>query len=121
MQLYSRDGIIVQTILMDMEFNKTVEPSMGDVTVNTSAAQEHVAQIKRSIRTVKERSRCVISVLPFKFLHKQIVTNVVYFSVLWLNAFQVKSRVSAEHSPRAIIVRENIDWKKHCKVLKYNT
>jgi hypothetical protein len=116
MQLYSRGGMVVQTILMDMEFDKTVEPLMVEVTVNTSAAREHVAKIEQSIRTVKERTRCVICVLPFKFLHKLIVTNVVYFSVLWLNAFSVKSGVSAEHSPRAIDVRTNLDWKKHCKI-----
>jgi hypothetical protein len=61
MQLYSRGGMVVQTILMDMEFDKTVEPLMADVTVNTSAAQEHVAEIERSIRTVKERARCITS------------------------------------------------------------
>jgi hypothetical protein len=36
--------------------------------------------------------------------------------VLWLNAFRVKSGVSAEHLPRAIVVRTNLDWKKHCKI-----
>jgi hypothetical protein len=116
-QLYSRGGMIVQTILMDMEFDKTVEPLMGNVVVNTSAAREHIAEIERSIRTIKERCHCVIRVLPFKFLHKLIVTNVIYFAVLWLNTFPVKSGVSAEHSPRAIVVRTNLDYKKHCRII----
>jgi hypothetical protein len=102
---------------MDMEFDKTAKPLTGNVVVNTSAAREHVAEIERSVRTIKERCRCVINVLPFKFLHKLIVTNVGYFAVLWLNAFPVKSGVSTEHSPRAIVVRTNLNYKKHCRII----
>jgi hypothetical protein len=57
MQLYSHGGMIVQTILMDMEFDKTAEPLMGDVAVNMSTAREHIAEIERSIRTIKEATK----------------------------------------------------------------
>jgi hypothetical protein len=42
-QLYSLGGMIVQTILMEMELDKTVKLLMGNVVVNMSAAREHVA------------------------------------------------------------------------------
>ena len=72
--------MIVQTILMDMEFDKTADHLMDSTVVNTSAAKEHVAEIERCIRTVKERCRGIASTLPFNRLHKLIVTNLVYFA-----------------------------------------
>ena len=107
MCLYSRGGMIVQTILMDMEFDKTKSELMDKVVVNTTAAREHVAEVERAIRTLKERARAATSVLPFKCLHKLIVTNAVYFAVLWLNAFPAKNGVSAKYSPCTIVVRTN--------------
>ena len=64
-QLYSRAGFIVQTILMDMEFNKVI-PELPEVNINTSAASEHVAEVERCIRIIKERCRACISTMPFK-------------------------------------------------------
>ena len=52
-QLYSRAGFGVQTILMDMEFDKVI-PELPGMVVNTSAAKEHVADIEQRIRVVKE-------------------------------------------------------------------
>ena len=59
---------------------------MGLVDVNTTAAREHVAEIKRSIRLVKERSRCIVKTLPFFFLNRQIVVQMVYFVTMFVNA-----------------------------------
>ena len=53
MKLYSRGRIIVQTILMDMEFDSTKDELMGKIVFNTSAAKEHVAKIKMYILTAK--------------------------------------------------------------------
>ena len=44
--LYSRAGFIIQTILMDMEFDK-ISPEIPEVVLNTSEASEHVAEGKR--------------------------------------------------------------------------
>ena len=42
LQLHSRQGFIVQIILMDMEFDKVI-PKLPDLVVNMSAAREYVA------------------------------------------------------------------------------
>jgi hypothetical protein len=41
----------------------------------------------------------------------------VYFTVLWLNAFLVKTEISATYLPRELLVRWQLDYKKHCQVL----
>ena len=99
MKLYSRGSMIVQNILMDMEFDSTKDELMGKTVVHSSDTKEHVSKIEHCIHTVKERCRAMESDLPFNFLHKTIVINLIYFCILWLNAFPVKSGVSQEFSP----------------------
>jgi hypothetical protein len=41
----------------------------------------------------------------------------IYFMVLWLNAFPVKSGISQTFSPRELLLRWRLDYKKHCRVL----
>ena len=53
MKLYDRGSMIVQTILMYMEFDSTKYELMGKTMVNTSAAKGHVAENERCIHTVK--------------------------------------------------------------------
>ena len=57
------------------------------VQVNTTAAVDHMGEIERAIRVVKERARSLISNLPFTSFQKQIVIHLVYFLVLWLKTF----------------------------------
>ena len=117
MQVYSRGGTIVQTVLMSMEFGKTVSELSGRTVVNTSAAREHVTEIERQIRTTKEHCRAVVSTLQFEIIPKLMVTNIVYFVVLWLNAFSVQNGVFKDHSPSSIVIHTKMNWKRHCKVL----
>ena len=111
MKLYGRGSMIVQNILMDMEFDSTKDELMGKTVVDTSAAKEHVSKIERCIHTIKERCRAMASDLPFNCLHKTIVINLIYFCILWLNAFPVKNRVSQEFSPQFIVVQTKPSWK----------
>jgi hypothetical protein len=41
----------------------------------------------------------------------------VYFIVLWLNAFLVRTGISDWFSPQELLVRWRLDYKKHCWVL----
>ncbi len=50
--IYGKSGFIVQTALMDMEFEK-LKDKMMNVRLNTTAASEHVGEIERKIRVIK--------------------------------------------------------------------
>ena len=100
--LYSSAGFIIQTILVDMEFDKFV-PEIPDVVVNTSAASEHVAEVERQIRVVKERCQACLAVMPFKKIPNIMTMNLVHFCVFWLNATPVKTGISPVYSPRKLI------------------
>ena len=99
LRLYGRAGLTVQTALLDIEFEPVKEPLLNKVVVNTSAAKEHVAEIERCIRTVKEKCRCTVSTLPFTVLPKLVVINIVYHEVMWANAFPNKKGVSETFPP----------------------
>ena len=52
--LHSSAGFIIQTILMDIEFNKVIPKTM-QVVINTSAASKHDAEVERHIVVIKEK------------------------------------------------------------------
>ena len=116
MELYSRGSIIVQTILIGIQFDSTKDSLMGKTVFRTSATKEHVAEIERWILNVKERGRAMESNLPFDWLHKLIVVNLLYFFILWMHAFPVKDGVSQEFSPRYMVVCTKLSWKHNCSI-----
>ena len=90
---------------------------MPQVVCNTTAAKEHVSEAEQNIRTIKERTRGIIGTLPFEYIPRRLKMEIIYFVVLWLNAFPVKTGVSSVHSPRELLVRWKLDYAKHCRVL----
>jgi hypothetical protein len=115
LEVYGRAGVVVRTILMDREFEK-IKSQMPTVECNTTAAKEHVSEVEQTIQTVKERIRGLLATLPFSHVPKRMKIEFVYFVILWLNAFPVKSGISQTISPRDLLMRWRSDYKKHCRV-----
>jgi hypothetical protein len=88
---------------MGGEFEK-VKDMLPLVVCNMTAAKEHVSKAELSIRTIKEWTQGIVGTLPFKFIPRRRKIELMYFVVLWLNAFPAKSRVSAIYSPRELLV-----------------
>ena len=101
---------------MDGEFEK-IKPLLSTLECNTTAAKEHVRKAERTIQTLKEQTRGLLSTLPCLHVPKRMKIEFVYFFVLWLNAFPVKSRISAVYLLRELLVWWRLDYKKHCHVL----
>ena len=113
LEVYGRPGFVVRTILMDGEFEK-IKSLMPSVECNTTAAKEHVSEAEQTIRTVKEKIRGLLATLPFSHIPKKMKIEFVYFVILWLNAFPVKSGISQTILPRELLMRWHLDYKKHC-------
>ena len=77
---------------------------------------EHVPEIERYIRTIKERTRSVYTSLPFKKFPNWLLVEIVYAQVFWLNAFPAINGISDQRSPRNIITGATIDYHLHCKL-----
>ncbi len=89
-KVYTRGGFVVQTMMMDMKFEKLVD-LLPNVTINTTTAQEHVGEIKRKIGVIKERARGTVNTLPYPQLPRLMTIKLMHFCVMWMNAFPVKS------------------------------
>eukprot|EP00804_Cyclotella_cryptica_P029617 CCRYP_019027-RA/>CCRYP_019027-RA protein AED:0.33 eAED:-0.47 QI:0/-1/0/1/-1/1/1/0/210 len=115
LQFYSRGGFVVQTALMDREF-ESVRATCPQLPINTTAANEHVPEIERTVWTVKDRAQGVYNTLPFfEGLPKLMTIELIHFIVLWLNAFPVESGISTKFSPRELVQRHKLSVKIHCK------
>jgi hypothetical protein len=70
--------------MMDMEFEK-LKDLLPNIALNTTAVQDHVGEIKRKIRVMKERARGTSSTLPYKMLPKLVIIKLLHFCVIWMN------------------------------------
>ena len=82
--LYARGGFRVKVVLMDNEFEK-VRDLLSIVEVNTTAAREHVGEIEREHRTIKEVARSMHTDLPFAWLPRALIVALVYTSIFHRN------------------------------------
>ena len=118
-QHYLKRGFKITSLLMDGEFD--IEGYRGDlstigITLNAVAANEHVPEIERHIRVIKERARSVVNMLPFEAIPARMIVELIYYCCFWLNSFPAKGGISATMSPRAIVVGSTIDYNNHVKL-----
>ena len=89
--------------------------SSGAQRTNISA-DEHVPEIERFIRTLKEHIRALRASLPYEKIPHRLVLALVRHSSRWLNVFCPKNSLSQVVSPRVIMTGRKIDYSKHCKL-----
>jgi Reverse transcriptase (RNA-dependent DNA polymerase)/Zinc knuckle len=115
--VYSKRGFNITVMLMDGQFD-SLRGDLAElnITLNIVSNDEHVPEIERHIRTLKERMRCVYNTLPFKRMPARMVAEMVYYGTFWLNSFPPNDGISDTYSPRAIIIGTHLNYEKHCKL-----
>ena len=113
LQTYHHRGFTIGSIFADNEFEK-LRPAFPSL--NTTGEDDHVPEIERYIRTVKDRARSAYRMLPFKHVPRLMLIHLINNCVLWLNAFPHKDGVSSEHSPRYIMTGKQLDYQKHARI-----
>ena len=113
--IYARGGFQVTTSLMDGAFAGLHDVcNQLQVTLNTTSRDEHVGDVERYIRTIKERMRGVANTIPFKRLTHNMIMELAKAVVYWLNSIPSHMGVSPTMSPRTIITGQVLDYHKHC-------
>ena len=75
---YKTGGFLLTSTLGDGQFEALIWPlSCIEVELNISSNNEHVPEIERYIRTVKEKNQRIYSTLPFKKIHSLFVIQMV--------------------------------------------
>ena len=111
-QLYEQCGFRLTSIMADPEF----EPlRVASPQLNTCGADEHVPEIKRFIRTVKDHVRSVYHSLPYKYIPRLLLVHLVKATVFWLNAFLHHDGIS-DQLPRYIMTGHTLNFQCHFRL-----
>jgi hypothetical protein len=87
----------------------------GGPRVNLASASEHVPEIERRIRVVKERVRAARLGLPFTRVPKTLMIHIVLSAVQMLTHFPTKESI-AGYSPRMLLTGSSLDYKKNLRL-----
>ena len=115
-QYYLQRGFRITTIHADGEFaplKPMIESIPGGPRVNLTSANEHVPEIERRARVVKERSRATRHGYPFTRIPLLLMIETVLNCVKLLNVFPPKGGISDVLSPKTILSGETLDYKKY--------
>jgi hypothetical protein len=101
----------------DYEFEATQDGlAEMQIMLNATSRDEHVPEIERYNRTIKDRVRSAFNMLPFKKMPTQMLVELVKAMVFWLNAFPANVGVSDTISPRTIMTGKRLNYTKHCQL-----
>ena len=81
--------------------------------INLASSNEHVPEIERKTRMLKERCRADQHGLPFQQIPKLLNIHIVLQTVKLLNFFPTKGGISDTLIPKTIISGEILDYKIH--------
>jgi len=105
---YEERGFKITDIHGDPEFDSDIlRNSFPEKNFHIYTQGEHVGIVERSIRTIKERGRCICHELPYKRIIRLLTKYVVNNSVKWLNAFPSDDGISSTLSPSNLVEGKN--------------
>ena len=112
-QVYHHRGFQVSVILGDPKF----EPIRATFPqLNCCAADKHVPDVERYIRTVKDRVQSTYCMLPFKRVPWLILIHLVKNAVFWLNALPAMDGVPSTRSPRYLLTGRELEYPLHVRL-----
>ena len=114
---YNNAGYKIKHISADNQFQPSLEAIQDElrVTLHFAAAQEHVPEAERNIRTVKDTVRSVSASLPYKYLLNVMVKMLVVEATTRLNYF-VNTNGIEHYSPQQLLKESKVDFGKHCQI-----
>ena len=92
----------MDSVNSDNEFG-CIRDDILPTNLNMVAADEHVGDVERSIRTVKEGTRCHVHRLPYERYTKLMVSGCVVKTIKDLNQLPSPNGLSDELSPSTLI------------------
>ena len=117
---YGIRGFRVITVHVDIQFKAISDRKTLECGVNVVSRGEHVPEIERMIRVLKERARCYISMLAKVGIHtipKIMVMHIMRTVTFYLNAFVWRRGVSQILPPLTIVKGIALDYNKHFHVI----
>ena len=108
--MYYRRGLRIEMVRGDVEF-KPLEQLMQELprvpALDLEAKEEHVGNIKRSMRYLKEKCQQLRHTLPFLQIPGVIIVCMVQVCTMTLNMFPRKGG-SSQYSPNMIVTNQGV-------------
>ena len=109
---YTKCGFEVVDVHADKEF-KCLRESLGNVSLEICGPDEHVPEVERSIRTMKETMQATAHGLPYCHLPKLMIVELVAMAMRCLNGCPKDDGVSEHMSPHSIVTGQaRMDYNK---------
>ena len=112
-KFYLNRGFHITRMHVDNEFaplQVLIQSMPGGPRVNLTSANEHVPEIERRIRVVKERARSSRHSLPFNRIPRLLTIYIVFKAVKLLNYFPPKGGISDIVSPKTLMTGETLNY-----------
>ncbi|KAG7356172.1 enoyl-CoA hydratase [Nitzschia inconspicua] len=113
LRLYHSRGFRISAIYADPEFEGLRHwfPQL-----ETCGADDHIGDVERSIRTIKDRVRSTYRMLPFRQIPRIILGHLVHNAVFWLNSFPSGTGPTTHHSPAYLMTGRQVTYKAHAQL-----
>ena len=114
MRGYSTRGFHVKTILVDLQFKAIKDRNNLSVITNVCSRDEHIPEIERFIRVIKERARCYYAMLlqiGIDTLPKGMIMQLMRTVVYYINSFVWRKGVSQILPPVTIVEGLKMNFK----------
>jgi len=80
------------------------------IILNITAHDEHVPEVEKYIRTIIERTLATIDTVIFEKYPYQLIVEIIYNTVFWLNCFTHKNGIHPPLSARTIVRGTTINY-----------
>ena len=114
-KFYRRRGFNIAILLVDKQFKSLNNDLAGvGITLNIAGQEEHVLEIERFIRVIKERCRSAIRNTPFTKIPSGMIIGLVQCVLVYINGLPWERGVSMILSPMTIVTGKKLDYNLHC-------
>ena len=101
--IFGHRGIAIISIHAYNEF-EYLRVQMSPMYIKTAGCNEHVGDIERLVRLVKERYRCTTSHLLYRCMTRIMINNNIEDKIHWLNIFAPEDYILSSISPAGLVL-----------------
>ena len=117
-KMYRSNGFKIQFVITDHEF-ESIRDTLNDtynIILNTSSANEHIPEMERDIRTIKDKMRGSRASLPYTIMPRIMTLACCKYHVYWLNIFPRTNSLSSFYGPRVFMQQHFPNYKTMCRL-----
>ena len=83
---------------------EALKSAIKPMKLEITGRDEHDGVIERSVRVVKDRTRCTCHLVPYNYYTRLMTNSMIEDVIFWLNAFPFKSGISQTMGPATIVL-----------------